>query len=102
MRESDFFVLPSLWENQPCVLNEALSCGLPILATRIGGIPEMLDDQTGLLVPPGDVAALTDALCKALNHEIHFDQKRIAQAAMRYQPETVGNEILEVYQDALS
>ena len=51
------FVLPSAWEGQPLILQEALRAGVPIVATRVGGTPELTGEDAALLVPPGDVAA---------------------------------------------
>ncbi|MEO8464159.1 MAG: glycosyltransferase family 4 protein [Gammaproteobacteria bacterium] len=60
---ADVFVLPSLSESFGQVLLEAMSCGLPIVATSIGGIPETVRDKTnGLLIPPRDPAALVAAV----------------------------------------
>jgi glycosyltransferase involved in cell wall biosynthesis len=60
---ADIFVLPSRSEAFPNAVLEAMGAGLPIVATRVGGIPELIDDdKTGLLVPPGDARALADAL----------------------------------------
>jgi glycosyltransferase involved in cell wall biosynthesis len=59
----DVLVLPSLWwENSPLTVLEALGAGRPVLASRTGGVPELVADGAGVLVPPGDVAALHDAL----------------------------------------
>jgi glycosyltransferase involved in cell wall biosynthesis len=49
-------------EGIPNVLKEAMACGLPVVATASGGIPELVDESCGILVPPRDVAALADAL----------------------------------------
>jgi glycosyltransferase involved in cell wall biosynthesis len=63
MRSADIFCLPSYTEGRPNVVNEAMASGLPVIATRIGGIPDMVEeDQTALLYEPGDVEALRDCL----------------------------------------
>ncbi len=63
LREADIFLMPSTSEGLPVALLEAMAYGKPIVATRVGGIPDVLADGTeGLLVPPGDVAALADAV----------------------------------------
>jgi glycosyltransferase involved in cell wall biosynthesis/O-antigen/teichoic acid export membrane protein len=66
MRQSRAVVIPSVWpENLPTVALEALGVGRAIVGSRIGGIPELVDDgTTGFLVPPDDVAALADALAR--------------------------------------
>ena len=56
------FVLPSMWEGQPLILQEALRAGAPIVATRVGGTPELTGEAAALLVPPGDAARLADAV----------------------------------------
>lgn len=59
----DVFVLPSLWEGLPLSLVLAMAAEVPVVGTRVAGIPEVVDDgRTGLLVPPGDAAALGRAL----------------------------------------
>jgi glycosyltransferase involved in cell wall biosynthesis len=56
------FVLPSVWEGQPLILQEALRAGVPVVATRVGGIPEITGEDAALLVPPGDPDRLAAAV----------------------------------------
>ena len=59
----DIFVLPSLNEGMGRVLVEAMAAGKPVVASRVGGIPDMVQHgETGYLVPPGDVAVLADSI----------------------------------------
>jgi len=68
-RSADIFVLPSTREGSPNVLLEAMSCGLPCIATTIGGIVDVMEnDKQGLLVSPGSVIELQNALTHALTH----------------------------------
>jgi len=61
---ADIFVCPSVWDEPFGMVNvEAMAAGLPVLASRVGGIPEaVVDGETGLLVPPGDASALAASL----------------------------------------
>ncbi len=64
----DIFLLPSLTEALGYVLLEAGSAGLPVIATHVGGIPEIIEDgKTGILVPPKNPRAITDALSTLIN-----------------------------------
>ena len=63
LRAADFLVLPSHSEGMPQAILEAMDCGLPVVATNVGGIPEaVIDGQTGLLVEPCNIAQLRDAI----------------------------------------
>jgi glycosyltransferase involved in cell wall biosynthesis len=62
MRRSDLFVFPTLADTQPLVVHEAIASGLPVVASRVGGIPYQIDEGCGVLVPPGDSIALASAI----------------------------------------
>jgi glycosyltransferase involved in cell wall biosynthesis len=60
----DLFVMPSLWEGLPLSMILAMGAGLPVVATRVAGIPEVVQEDRGLLVPAGDAAALGAAMAR--------------------------------------
>jgi glycosyltransferase involved in cell wall biosynthesis len=74
------FVLPSLWEGQPLVLQEALRAGTPIVATRVGGVPGLTGEDAALLVPPGDARALGGAVRSVLADAALAARLRVAAA----------------------
>jgi len=86
----DMFVLPSLKEGWPYVLLEAGLAELPVIATRVGGIPEMIEDETsGLLVKPGDASGLSEKIERLIEHPAlrvtlahHLHQKITAQFSL--------------------
>jgi len=68
LAEADIFALPSRSEALPNAILEAMAAGLPVVASDVGGIPELIaHERTGLLVPPGDAAALAGALLRMMN-----------------------------------
>jgi glycosyltransferase involved in cell wall biosynthesis len=64
---ADLFVLPSRWEGQPLVLQEALRAGRPVVASDVGGVRDLTGDTAAVLVPPGDPAALAAAVLRVLD-----------------------------------
>jgi glycosyltransferase involved in cell wall biosynthesis len=73
------FVLPSLWEGQPLIVQEALRAGAPVVATRVGGTPELTGENAALLVPPGDPERLAAAVRQVLTDPALAE--RLRQAA---------------------
>lgn len=99
MRAADVTLLPSDWENFPHAVVESLAQGTPVIATAVGGVPEIVEhDRTGWLVGGGDRTALTDAL----RHFVGDESARLrlragaADAGGRYRPERLLALIEEV------
>jgi len=87
-QQADVFVLPSWYEGYGMVLAEALARGLPIISTTAGAIPDTVPADAGLLIPPGDAAALADALARVLTEpELRQRLAAGARAARRTLPD---------------
>jgi L-malate glycosyltransferase len=101
MRSTDVFVLPSLWENMPCVLIEAMASGVPCVATRVGGVPEVVDRTTGLLVEPGSPEALTAAMLEMVRIRHNYEPAKLHDLAVsRYGHRAIGYQWTQVYEVA--
>ena len=100
MRTLDVFVLPSFAEGTSKSVIEAMAHGLPIITTNVGGSPDLLTPDTGILVPPGDSSALADAM-----HLLAEDpalRKRMGQAARErylklFAPDAVLSMLVSTY-----
>jgi len=102
MRYSDFLVLPSLYETQGCVIIEAMASGLPVVATEVGGVPELITPLTGILVKPGDVYSLEKAVEFMLDNHQAYSKSEISQYALRkYGYYTVGKKFTSVFKEVL-
>ena len=96
---SDAFILPSYWEGCPTSLLEAMALGLPCVATRVGGIPEIIQNgENGLLVPPKDASALAGALQSLLENKEQY-QKISQSARITFQTRFHVTRMVEEYQN---
>jgi glycosyltransferase involved in cell wall biosynthesis len=97
---SDAFCLPSLSEGLPYALLEASAQCLPLLVTRVGGMAQLLNNQTALLVPPADPAALAEGLCWLMDHPQvarWMGQMAFASLQQHFSPDEMLYRTLEVY-----
>jgi glycosyltransferase involved in cell wall biosynthesis len=104
LARSDVFALPCIVDSKgasdilPTVITEAMASGLPVVSTRLVGVPEMVEDEkTGLLVPPGDVASLAEALRRmAVNDEqrARFGAAGVARAREVFDLEKTSGQLL--------
>jgi glycosyltransferase involved in cell wall biosynthesis len=104
MNQAEVFVLPSLSEGFPVTILEAMACGLPVVATRVGGIPDIIEDGiNGYLVGTMNQEQIAEALLKLLQDEQLrnniSDSNR--ETAEKYRWDTVITTLEGIYQDAL-
>jgi glycosyltransferase involved in cell wall biosynthesis len=103
MRTADVLVLPSLWETQGCVLLEATSSGLPVVASRVGGTPESVDASNGQLVEPGSPAMLVDGIVRVVEGLDGYDAQAMhRRAEERYGNDAVAQTWTDVYEAAIA
>jgi glycosyltransferase involved in cell wall biosynthesis len=95
---ADVFALPSYQEGVPNVILEAMACGVSIVSTNVGGIPEVLDEQCGLIVPAKEIAPLALAIEQLLNSP--KDSKTIQKQAERFDWDDCVFSIREVLNSA--
>jgi len=102
LRHIDLLVLATRYEELPSVLVEGMAVGLPVVASRVGGIPALVDhDKNGLLVPPGDATALAGAITRVLTDPA--TAARLSAAAQRtargYEWPALAGRVATVYQE---
>lgn len=99
LHDSDFFLMFSNYENQPCVLLESFCTGTPAIATTVGGIPEIANKDNAVLLAPKDETQLIEKLEFMLDNTEQFHAEIIRNNAMAIcSPETIGDKYLKIYQ----
>ena len=100
MESLDVFVMPSFSEGTPNSVVEAMACGKPIIASEVGGIPDMIGADAGIVVPPGDTGALAEAMIRLA---LDADLRRTMGAAAKeryeklFSPKVVVPLMIETY-----
>ena len=95
----DILVLPSLNEGLPNVISEALACGKPVVATKIAGIPEIVNKDVGYLVKPKNKNDLAEKISLALNKK--WDRKKLIKRASEFSVINSVKKLREVYESVL-
>jgi glycosyltransferase involved in cell wall biosynthesis len=99
VRSASAFVSFSNYENQPCSILEALCCGVPVIATKVGGIPEVINSQNGILIDPLNESQLLHAMEMMMGKFKNFDLESIAKSAkMKFSYNAVGSQLNLLYQ----
>lgn len=103
---ADIFAFSTFYENLPFAVLEALSSSLPVVTTKVGGIPEMIDDgKDGFLVPPANSAVLSDRILYLIEHpieasEMAFQARKTVEN--RFDWRLIVKKVIKVYQEALN
>jgi glycosyltransferase involved in cell wall biosynthesis len=103
--DSDIFILPTLSEGTPRVLSEAMGQGLPVIATSVGGIPDIIQDHiNGLLIPPADSDAIVSAVLEIINNQDLRERliKNSIQTAKKYTIDVQSKEMFEEIKNFLN
>jgi glycosyltransferase involved in cell wall biosynthesis len=96
--EADFTVLSSRYETFGTVIVESLASGTPVVSTRVGVAPEVINDQNGVLIPPEDTNALAEAIIRMLNSGNTYNREAIRNEIInRFTPEVISDKLLSIY-----
>ncbi len=98
MQKADALVHFSTYENLPCVVNEALCCGLPVISSDVGGIAEIINNSNGILVENKNTNQLAEAITFFLQNQNKYNKEQISKAAAElFNYEIIGKELIEMY-----
>ncbi len=99
LQHASAFLLFSRFENLPCVILEALCCGLPVISSNVGGIAEVVGNENGILVESENTEALADAMQKIMDDYQAYNREMIAaEATAKFNYALVGRQIVHFYQ----
>ena len=102
LASAHFFLLFSHFENLPCVIVEAFAAGLPVLATKVGGIAEIVSPERGILIQDGDEDALLQGMDRLLDAAASYDRQGIRDYALRtFSRKNIGEQIFQAYRSVL-
>ncbi|MDQ3683729.1 MAG: glycosyltransferase [Bacteroidota bacterium] len=103
MQSSHCLILNSHIENAPCVISEALCCGMPVISTDVGGISEMVDHSNGFLIGPDNQENLAITMLKMINEHTYFNRVKISEEAhKKYSYSVIAIQFDELYKEILN
>ncbi len=91
-------ILFSHYENMPVVINEAFACGIPVVSSSVGGIPEYIKEETGILVEPGNENDFLEKIIHMMDHFSAYDKNRIRKFAVEsFSKEAIARQLIDLY-----
>ena len=86
----------------PCVILEALCCGLPVITSNVGGIPEVINENNGIVISVYEKEALQKAMIDLYNNYHKYNKEKISSDAIaKFSYETIGKKIQDIYKEVL-
>ncbi|HBZ66752.1 MAG TPA: hypothetical protein DEO70_07930 [Bacteroidales bacterium] len=102
LNQASFLILFSNYENQPVVIIESFACGRPVLVTRVGGIPELVNDQMGILIDPGNEEQLAAAIISMIDNYSNYNPQTLrSYATCNFSPAIVATQLMQLYHEVL-
>jgi len=102
MRSCDCLIIFSYFENLPCVMIEAMASGLPIISTDVGGLPEHINKERGILIHPSDEDSLLHTANYMLDNYVKYNTNKIRNYAVEnFSYDVIGNKFLNIYNSIL-
>ena len=105
MERASAMVLPTLEDNCPMVVLEAMAVGMPVIASRVGGVPDLITDgETGLMFNPLDTSSMRDTTDRILSDaalRIRLGDAAKREARERFHPEVIARAHLDIYREVL-
>ena len=103
LNQADIFILPSLWEGMPMTLIEAMGTGLPIIASKVGGIPDMIDDgENGILINPVAEELANSIILLYENKELREKLgKKALSKSINFSATTMCDNYLKIYKNTI-
>lgn len=102
IHQCDFSALFSRYETFGIVVPESLACGKPVVASKVGALPEILPEAFGILVEPEDEQALTKAILKMADDHSHYDADEMhAYVAEHFDTKAIGYQLYQLYRNSM-
>lgn len=101
--KADLFVSASFAETQGVAISQALCVGLPVISTAVGGLQDIIVADNGLLVPPGDVKSLANAIVRIITNYKDYNKKAISEKARNeFDPSVITEKLIAIYSNISS